>query len=907
MPDLLSNRLRHTTDDRFADAWQRQRRTANDILGRLTRQEGVILADQVGMGKTFVALAVAATKILAEPELGQVVVFVPSAVATKWRDEWKKFSATLLADGPPIRCVDEPIRSGEDFLKALDDPPERRRHLIVVTHTALTTTLKDPFVQLALLHYATRYQRDGAAMRPRIGKWCDGNRGLLRDARFTPDRVARLLNTPPKQWRATWHRLTGELLDDDPAPAALDDATQRIDLDKLREVVRALPVNRSADIERRLKHARTELGRGTQSTWKRMLAATNLELPLLIVDEAHRLKNDDTKISKLFAERSGTDDSGALAGIFDRMLFLTATPFELGHAELIRVLSRMSAIRPMDPPPRRTLAQRLDELRRVLDAAQASALTLDASWARLTDSDLPYFAQWDIDTPSPSDASADVRKAWRDAQFAVKARHEMHRALRPWVIRHERQRRREYYPGQGMLTGDTAAKVGIEIPEQSALPFLLAARAQSVAAEDKGASRPLFAYGIASSFEAFRRLGGPTDDGPVLDTDVAPDDQDGTAGEERSATSGSSSAAAWYRHETDRLLVDGGLDRDSHPKVSATVTKAAQLWLSGQKCLVFCWYIRTGEAVEGALGRRIETLILKTAAKALRTTNPEEARASLDRIADRLLRRDSNSYARIRQHLADSLDKAARGNTDLIGVVVDAAIRHLRTPSYLVRYTALSPAIDADQLLAGIHGENPLGIAPLERWQDFTTRLSAMGSDERDRFVAALLGADRAGDDAGASGGASLAPVRRAHGGTERERRERLIKLFNTPFAPDLLVASSVMGEGIDLHQECRHVLHHDLDWNPSVLEQRTGRLDRIGSLAEREKAQIDVYEPYLAGTHDEKMFKVVKDRSQWFDIVMGRASVSDENTTDAEENRIPLHPRILEALTMDLTSPKQR
>jgi SNF2 family DNA or RNA helicase len=112
------------------------------------------------------------------------------------------------------------------------------------------------------------------------------------------------------------------------------------------------------------------------------------------------------------------------------------------------------------------------------------------------------------------------------------------------------------------------------------------------------------------------------------------------------------------------------------------------------------------------------------------------------------------------------------------------------------------------------------------------------------------------------------------------------------------------MGEGIDLHQECRQVIHHDLDWNPSRLEQRTGRLDRIGALAQRVGKDIEVYEPFLAGTHDEKMFRVVKDRAGWFDVVMGRAVGTDEQETDAEEIRMPLHPRIREALSMDLRSP---
>lgn len=79
---------------------------------------------------------------------------------------------------------------------------------------------------------------------------------------------------------------------------------------------------------------------------------------------------------------------------------------------------------------------------------------------------------------------------------------------------------------------------------------------------------------------------------------------------------------------------------------------------------------------------------------------------------------------------------------------------------------------------------------------------------------------------------------------------------------------------------------------------------DRIADrLAQREKKRIEVYEPYLAGTHDEKMFRVVKDRAGWFDIVMGRATGEDERATDVEEMRVSLHPRIREALSMDLTS----
>jgi hypothetical protein len=70
MPNVLSSLL-PTTEASFQADWTRQRTTAVDILQRLQTQEGVILADQVGMGKTYVALAVAVARILSTPELGQ--------------------------------------------------------------------------------------------------------------------------------------------------------------------------------------------------------------------------------------------------------------------------------------------------------------------------------------------------------------------------------------------------------------------------------------------------------------------------------------------------------------------------------------------------------------------------------------------------------------------------------------------------------------------------------------------------------------------------------------------------------------------------------------------------------------------------------------------------------------------
>src|SRR5690606_34258419 len=149
----------------------------------------------------------------------------------------------------------------------------------------------------------------------------------------------------------------------------------------------------------------------------------------------------------------------------------------------------------------------------------------------------------------------------------------------------------------------------------------------------------------------------------------------------------------------------------------------------------------------------------------------------------------------------------------------------------------------------------------------------------------------------------SLIPnVRLANGGVRADTRRRLILTFNTPFFPEVLVASSVMAEGVDLHRDCRHVIHHDLDWNPSTLEQRTGRVDRIGTHGERLKETVVVYEPYVAGTHDEKLFRVVKDRERWVGVVMGDAPRDGERATEEAAERVPLPDGLAARVTMDLS-----
>jgi superfamily II DNA or RNA helicase len=71
-------------------------------------------------------------------------------------------------------------------------------------------------------------------------------------------------------------------------------------------------------------------------------------------------------------------------------------------------------------------------------------------------------------------------------------------------------------------------------------------------------------------------------------------------------------------------------------------------------------------------------------------------------------------------------------------------------------------------------------------------------------------------------------PVVLLHGGLSREERAAALTLFSTGQCP-ILLATDAAGEGVNLHHSCRLVINLELPWNPMRLEQRIGRVDRIG------------------------------------------------------------------------------
>lgn len=648
-----------------------------------------------------------------------------------------------------------------------------------------------------------------------------------------------------------------------------------------------------------------------------LLAKARWRSPLLVMDEAHHLKNPGTALARqlqsLDLEKDLRTGDGAMAGAFDRMLFLTATPFQLGHHELVRVLERFGDVRwdAKQLGARDNFLLKLSNLEKHLNESQRTAITFQRSWSRLCPEDgaADLNRWWEELTHAPHESLTSYQRAVVDAFDAAKrCRHAAERALKDWILRHNKG---EYWAGtdtarrkrlDGAAVAGLESSAGLPIPPEQLLPFFLAARSAVRAGQD------LLGEALSSSYEAFRYTRQHRS-AAKDEQDPAPDALLDLAG------------AGWYLSEFDHALEQcSGL---THPKIAATVGRVADLWESGEKVLVFAFYRHTCRALRIHISREVERRVMSAGRTKLREAGGQGSQDEIDSLLERAQRRyfdDSDSPGRraidtalagIIRTKKGALDEAQMSEKQR-EALMDVMRRFMRVPTTLVRYFPLvsldtmKPVDAVSRTLDQVDGSGVSWRQKLEGFVEFLT--VQCSADSRQHFLEAALRTqtggirvEGGGDDDSDSDAAevTVANVQVATGTTRRDTRVRLMRAFNTPFFPDILVCSEVMGEGVDLQRFCRHVIHHDLAWNPSTIEQRTGRIDRLGCKAEG-RQPIVVYLPFLAGTADERQYRVMSDREQWFRVVMGQDEVERLVPPDASPT-VPLPDAISDSLSFNL------
>jgi len=98
---------------------------------------------------------------------------------------------------------------------------------------------------------------------------------------------------------------------------------------------------------------------------------------------------------------------------------------------------------------------------------------------------------------------------------------------------------------------------------------------------------------------------------------------------------------------------------------------------------------------------------------------------------------------------------------------------------------------------------------------------------------------------------------------------EHNLEKFNLPSSPLVLIATPKAQEGIDLHHYCRHVVLFDLTWNPAAMEQRIGRVHRLGGIR-RPGEKVTVVYCFQKGTYEQVMAARVQQRCEMMRVLLG-------------------------------------
>ncbi|HJN26474.1 MAG TPA: helicase-related protein, partial [Candidatus Latescibacteria bacterium] len=104
--------------------------------------------------------------------------------------------------------------------------------------------------------------------------------------------------------------------------------------------------------------------------------------------------------------------------------------------------------------------------------------------------------------------------------------------------------------------------------------------------------------------------------------------------------------------------------------------------------------------------------------------------------------------------------------------------------------------------------------------------------------------------------------VSKFHGGLSLEDKERAIREFRD--SSQILISTEAGGEGRNL-QVASVLINYDLPWNPMKVEQRIGRLDRIG-----QKKRVRILNLFRYETVEERVHAVLNDRIRLFEESVG-------------------------------------
>ncbi len=342
----------------------------------------------------------------------------------------------------------------------------------------------------------------------------------------------------------------------------------------------------------------------------------------------------------------------------------------------------------------------------------------------------------------------------------------------------------------------------------------------------------------------------------------------------------------------------------SHPAIMAAVDKIEKVCQSGEKVLVFGRFTSPLQALTNLLNAReilrfadtwkegnTSYLPVSTVPKRLCTVLPiahkqlleskqlnslrEFNLNSIDKILNNQYYKLDNQRSKFRKSFVEMLDQELSGQPEYIKYSFSEL---KKSDGSISSENSLSALMKALQELLGPEYYKAKSKELAEAFVNLAEAVR-VGNDEDDNdkeknekfceYFWEILNSEYSKRD-------SL-PAQLMNGETRAETRRFMQMAFNRKNCnPKVLIAQSLVGrEGLNLHKACRTVILLHPEWNPGVVEQQIGRVDRHGSLWEQliEKAVITqennadfppriIFCPVIfSGTYDEYNWSVLRER----------------------------------------------
>jgi hypothetical protein len=130
----------------------------------------------------------------------------------------------------------------------------------------------------------------------------------------------------------------------------------------------------------------------------------------------------------------------------------------------------------------------------------------------------------------------------------------------------------------------------------------------------------------------------------------------------------------------------------------------------------------------------------------------------------------------------------------------------------------------------------------------------------------------------------------RLHGGVPTAKRGELMDRFREDDGVQVFISTDAGGVGLNL-QSGSVLVNLDVPWNPAVLEQRNGRVHRLG-----QTRKVQIITMVAADSYEEHVLSLVQGKQHLFDNVISE---------DATEDVVGVSKKLLDALVEDLTAPQ--